>query len=54
MNIQLSTIKFNNNEFKFNLNLISFEQNTIYYITVASSNLIDCVVSFVFHLRTLY
>lgn len=54
MNIHLSTIKFNINEFKFNLNLISFEQNTIYYITVANSNLIDCVVSFVFNLRTLY
>ena len=54
MNIHLSTIKFDINEFKFNLNLISFEQNTIYYITVANSNLIDCVVSFVFNLRTSY
>lgn len=54
MNIHLSTIKFNINKFKFNLNLISFEQNTIYYVTVANSNLIDCVVSFVFNLKTLY
>ena len=47
MNIHLSTIKFNINKFKF-------EQNTIYYVTVANSNLIDCVVSFVFNLKTLY